>query len=100
MSVRESVADIVGKTISSVVITKNIKTRPRGQLILVFSDGTSYEFWVDTDEISSSRYVVPSSIDQIIKPLSKRPDTEIRIFRAPHEDPNSVQRDLLADKNV
>jgi hypothetical protein len=42
---KDGLRQIVGKTISSVVVAKNEKANPRHQVFLVFSDGTSFEFF-------------------------------------------------------
>jgi hypothetical protein len=45
--------DIVGKTISAIVL-KRRPQRPVGQLFLVFTDGTYYEFFSSCDDINGA----------------------------------------------
>lgn len=42
---KDGLRQIVGKTISSVVVARNEDANPRNQVFLVFSDGTSFEFF-------------------------------------------------------
>lgn len=48
MSMKDAINEIVGKTISGIVSVENEHHAPRHQLILLFSDGTSFEFYGDS----------------------------------------------------
>ena len=50
---KEGLRQIVGKTISSVVVAKNENANPRNQVFLIFSDGTSFEFFGDSFNCAS-----------------------------------------------
>lgn len=62
---KTGVGDIIGKTISGVVVAEN-KRNPRQQVFLVFSDGTYLEFWGESfncagglhrgDAVAASQY--------------------------------------------
>ena len=104
MRVKDSLNDLIGKIISGVVVAQYPKGNPRSQIYLTFSDGTAFEFWEDEDSIVASYVAMAGgldhgSVDQIVKRLEKRKGAKITTFRAPHENPDAVQRDMLADPN-
>jgi hypothetical protein len=43
--VKNSISQIVGKTIESVVIASRFRSNPSIQVFLIFSDGTQFEFY-------------------------------------------------------
>lgn len=45
---KDGIREIVGKTISGVVIAQNQERSPRNQVFLTFSDGTYFEIWGDS----------------------------------------------------
>lgn len=47
----EFVDQILGKTITGVVIKRSMRDNPRTQLHLVFADGTHFEFYCQHDDI-------------------------------------------------
>ncbi len=76
--VKDSLADMIGKIISGVVVAKNDEGNPDNRLFLVFSDGTSFEFWTESDELSVASSVNPFGMDDIVKILKRRPNTDIK----------------------
>ena len=102
MHVKDSLSDLIGKIISGVVVGQFPKGNPRTQIYLTFSDGTAFEFWEHEGSIANSYidmagYLVDGGVDQIAKKLERRPGAKITVFRAPHEDPDAIQRDMLTD---
>lgn len=77
---KNGVEQVIGKTISGVVLTENLKTDPRSQLFLIFSDRTSFEFWVDSDRITTASCVDQSDMSAVTKITRNRPHTKIWEF--------------------
>lgn len=42
---KDGVREIVGKSVSGVIVAKNDQGEPHVQVFLTFSDGTYFEFW-------------------------------------------------------
>ncbi len=99
MRVKDSLSDLIGKTINSVVVAHNKEGHPYSRLFLVFSDGLAFEFWAEEEDVEVAGSLVPYSVDQLIEMLKRRENTQVRAFRAPHEDPDAVQRDMLSDQS-
>jgi len=99
MRVKDSLSDLIGKTIRGVVVAHNGDGHPRSRVFLAFSDGTAFEFWAEEEDVSVASGLVQYSVDQLIEMLKRRENTQVRTFRAPHEDPDAVQRDLLSDQS-
>ena len=78
--VKDSLADLVGRTISSVVVTKNNETEPQSQLFLIFQDGTSFEFWVDGAQLSMASKIDDESLDDVIRLARERPGNDVFVF--------------------
>ena len=95
MRVKDAVSDLIGKIISGVVVAQYPKGYPRSRIYLTFSDGTAYEFWEDEQSIEMSGGLDHGGVDQIVEILERREGAKIHAFRAPHEDPDAVQRDML-----
>ena len=79
---KDGVGQIVGKRITAVVMTENSKTGPQSQLYLAFSDGTSFEFWVNSDRIVTASCVDDDGVDHILKIAKDRPHNEVWEFPA------------------
>ena len=92
---KDGLEQIVGKTIAGVVMTENEKGGPRSQLYLIFSDSTSFEFWVDSDRITTASCVDQCGKEEIISVSQRRPDTEIWAFPSPHRESAGNQKHLL-----
>lgn len=45
---KDGIKQILGKTVSSVIIAENARRSPKSQVFLVFSDGTYFEMWGDS----------------------------------------------------
>ena len=99
MRVKDSLTDLIGKTINSVVVAHNEEGHPRSRIFLVFPDDTVFEFWAEEEDVEVAGSLVPYSVDQLIEMLKRRENTQVRTFRAPHEDPDAVQTDLLSDQS-
>ena len=102
MRVKDSLNDLIGKIISGVVVAQYPKGNPRSQIYLTFSDGTAFEFWEDEDSILASYIAMAGGldhggVDQIVDIMERRKGAKITVFRAPHEDPDAIQRDMLTD---
>jgi len=95
MRIKESISGIIGKIVSGIVVAKSDGDYPRSQIFFAFSDGTSFEFWGDQEGISMASGLDHQGMDQIVEILERREGTKIHTFRAPHEDPDAIQRDLL-----
>jgi len=93
-------SQLLGKTVSGLVTTTNNESCPRSQLILTFTDGTSFEFWVDTGHILTASGVDKCGLDHVVDVLRRRIGTEFQVIRPPHEDPDAIQRDMLTDDGV
>ena len=98
MRVKDSLSDLIGKTIRGVVVAHNEDGHPRSRVFLVFTDGTAFEFWGEEEDISVASGPDHYDVDQLVEMLRRREKTEVRVFRAPHEDPGAVQKDLLSDQ--
>ena len=55
---------IIGKTIAHVVVKKRLD-RPVGQVFLVFTDGTYYEFYSTGDNITGTSAIDVGDIDDV-----------------------------------
>ena len=42
---KDGIKQIVGKTITSIVVGKNDRSSPHNQVFLIFDDGSSFEMW-------------------------------------------------------
>ena len=97
MRVNESFSDLIGKVISGVVVAHNEGGNPRSRIFLTFSDGRAFEFWAEQEDIAAAGSPNHGGVDQLIKMLKRRDGTQVRAFRAPHEDPDARQRVMLTD---
>ena len=97
MRVKDSLSDLIGKIISGVVVAQYPKGNPRSRIFLTFSDGTAFEFWEDEGSMAMAGDLDSGGVDQIVTMLERREGAKIHAFRAPHQDPNAIQRDMLAD---
>lgn len=97
MSIKQApLAQMLGKTIVGVVVSENASSGPRTRLHLVFSDKTSYEFWIHEGSLSGASGLDQASLEEVLDQLRNQPKTHIQ---ASAIDPSRgvVQRDLLAD---
>ena len=100
MRVKESLADLIGKIISGVVVAQYPQGNPRSRIYLTLSDGTAFEFWDDDNSIHMAGGLDTGGVDQIVKMLDRREGAKIHAFRPPHEDPDQPQRDMLTDDGI
>jgi hypothetical protein len=91
----DALSELLGKTVAGLVLTANNENDPRSQLYLVFSDGTSFEFWADSDYISAAKGMDQYGMDRLIDIQKSRPGANLTIVRPMHEEPDAPQRDLL-----
>jgi hypothetical protein len=70
MSIKSEVRQIVGKTITGVIVKEG--TGPRSQLFLTFSDGTYYEFYCGDSAISCTGGVDRGGVAEVLKYMSPR----------------------------
>lgn len=81
--IKKSLQQLVGKTIKNIVICKNSETEPKGQLFLVFDDGTSFEFWVNHDLFSMASKVDDEDLDQVVELANRRAGTVVQVIESP-----------------
>ena len=95
MRIKSSLKSLIGKIISGVVIAQYPKGNPSTRIYLTFSDGTAFEFWQDDEIISMASALNEGGVDQLVKMLERREGAKIHTFRAPHQDPDAIQQDML-----
>jgi len=78
--VKASLAQLIGRTISAVVVTENDHSEPQSQLFLVFRDGTSFEFWVDGSDLSMASRIDESGLDEVVRIARERPGNKLHVF--------------------
>ena len=81
--IKKSLQQLVGKTIKNIVICKNSETEPKGQLFLVFDDGTSFEFWANHDLFSMASKVDDDDLDQVVELANRRAGTLVQVIESP-----------------
>lgn len=70
---KDEVRQILGKRITGVVIKERKgEGHPRGQLFLVFEDGTYYEFYTPFDTISTTGGVCRGTIGDVLNYMNDR----------------------------
>ena len=94
---KDGVDQVVGKTVTGVVMTENENSSPRSQLFLIFSDGTSYEFWVHSEKMTTASQVDQCDRDEVIRLLRNRPGTNIWAFPSSGDKSGSAQAPLWTD---
>lgn len=94
---KDGVEQFVGKTISSVVMTENENGSPRSQLFLIFSDGTSFEFWVHSEKLTTAGCVDQCDRGEVIGLLQNRPGTNIWSFPSTGDETSGAQAPLWSD---
>jgi hypothetical protein len=99
LRVKEALSRIIGKTVSSDVVAHHEDGYPCSRLFLMFSDGSAFELWTDEEDMSIASDLDEYAVDQIVDVLGRRDRMQISAIRAPHEDPNSVQKNLLPDRS-
>jgi hypothetical protein len=75
--VKDSLNDIIGKTLSGVVVCKNGSRR---QLFLAFDDGTSFEFWVNGEDISMASRPDNADLKRVVSILAQEPNNQFVVF--------------------
>lgn len=93
---REPLEQILGKTIVGVVVSENASSGPQTRLHLIFSDKTSYEFWINDGRLSAGGGLDQASLEDVLDQLRNVPKTCIRAS-AIEPSCGIVQRDLLVD---
>lgn len=97
---KDSLSDIIGKTISSVVVAENRQSEPRVQVFLVFSDNTSFEIWSNDKDLSVASGVDKCDKDRIIEVLKNRQETQIWTFESDAFNLAMTQQDLLSPRDT
>jgi hypothetical protein len=77
MKVKDSLSQLIGKTLSGVVVCRNPN---RSQLFLAFEDGTSYEFWVSDADLSMASGIDQQSLEMVIEVLGRESRNEFVVF--------------------
>jgi hypothetical protein len=77
MRVKDSLKQVIGKTLSGVVVCRNPK---RSRLFLAFEDGTSFEFWVPDDDFSMAKGIDQQSLQMVIEILGRESRNEFVVF--------------------
>lgn len=62
---KDGAQEILGRTISGVVIKSGSGREPTSQLFLVFSDGSYFEFYSGSGHIHPTGGVSPGGIDEV-----------------------------------
>ena len=78
--IKASLNDIIGKTLAGAVLCKN---GSRAQLFWAFDDGTSFEFWVNGEEIAMASRPDNANLDHVISVLAREPSNELVVFERP-----------------
>ena len=81
--IKKSLQELVGKTIKNIVICKNSESEPKGQLFLVFDDGTSFEFWANHDLFSMASKVDDEDLDKVVELAEGRYGTVVQVIESP-----------------
>lgn len=74
---KDGLRQIVGKTISSVIVAKNHKS-PENQVFLIFEDGSYFEFW--GPEFSCAGGVEPGGLAQAAIDVEKLGGTVLKVY--------------------
>lgn len=77
MRVKDSLKQVIGKTLSGVVVCRN---PDRSQLFLAFEDGTSYEFWVSDVDLSMASRIDQQSLQMVIEVLGREAHNKFELF--------------------
>ena len=80
--IRESLNQLLGKTISSVVVSKNEMREPHSQLFLIFDDGTSFEIWVNQDDFCMASKTDDENLEKVLSLLEQRSENRITVFES------------------
>ena len=81
--IKDSLHQLVGKTIQSVVVCGNPSSEPKAQLFLVFKDGTSFEFWVDQGHLSMASKVDEEDLEKVVSLARQREGTAVHVVESP-----------------
>lgn len=87
MRVKDSLRQVIGKTVDGVVVCRN---PDRSQLFLAFEDGTSFEFWVSDADLSMASRIDQQSLTKVIEILGRESHNKFAIF----DHKNRHQRDV------
>lgn len=93
---KDGAAQIVGKTISGVIVkrAKDFNAKPQGQLFLLFDDNTAYEFYsYDSPIINTGGCDQNTSFRDVYNYMEERYKVEFHAIK----DPDS---DQVACKNI
>ncbi len=72
---KDGIKEIIGKTVSSVVIAYNENRPPRHQIFLVFDDETSYEIYGESFTCCSG--VVGKGIERVLEYAKLAPGAQV-----------------------
>lgn len=97
MRAKDSLSDLIGKTIRGAIVAQYPDGSPHSRMFLTFSDGTAFEFWEDAYGLQMAGELDDGYVDQLVEMLERRDGAVVTAFRPKYEDPNEPQRDLLTD---
>jgi hypothetical protein len=107
--IKESLRQVLGKTIKAVVVCRNPESEPKYQLFLVFKDGTSFEFWVDQNQLSMASKVDDEDLARVVELANQREGTDVHVFESPmacigkeriEDEPEAAEKNPLDDIDV
>ena len=78
MAVKPAIGEIVGKRITSVIVSEAHAYPPRVQVFFVFEDGSAYEFY--GDDLNTASNLDGGGIDAVLGYVQKREDGFIRRY--------------------
>jgi len=95
---KNGAAEIVGKTITGVIIkqAKGVRDRPQSQLYLLFDDNSYYEFYSFSDSISNTGGCLPdSSFREVYKYMEEQFDVVFHAVKDPDSNDVAYQNTAL-----
>ena len=93
---KDGAAEIIGKTITGVIVksAKDGKGHPKGQLFLVFDDGSSFEFYNDYGPFSAAGSLDKNiSFREIYNYMEDRYDIDFQAIKDPDSDDIAFNND-------
>ena len=81
--IKDSLSQLVGKTIHSVVICQTADAEPKTQMFLVFKDDTSFEFWIDQGQLSMASTVDEEDLEKVVSLATQREGTSVHVVESP-----------------
>lgn len=90
---RDTLAQVLGKTIIGVILSENATRGPRSAMHLIFSDATSFEIWASEGPLSIANGLDDAKLDQVLANIRRRAGTKVEyVFIDPSH--GVVQKDF------